>query len=77
MVKLSTPAALQKGSSASAMATKSGLSTTAAGGVAGSGITAGGSASIGTAGKGSIKNKTEVERLWMLQAEGLLAVWVI
>ncbi|XP_074523576.1 calpastatin isoform X5 [Halichoeres trimaculatus] len=53
------PAQFEKASSASTMATKSGLSTTATGRVAGGGVTAGGSTSIGTAGKGSTKTKTE------------------
>ncbi|CAJ1051492.1 calpastatin isoform X7 [Xyrichtys novacula] len=52
-------AQFEKASSGSAMATKPGAVTTATGGVGGSGITAGGSASIGTAGIMSSKTKAE------------------
>lgn len=61
MIDFSTPDALQKASSGTAMATKPG----ATGGATGSGVTAGGSASIGTAGKVAPKAKTEVDGLWM------------
>ncbi|XP_073323657.1 calpastatin isoform X3 [Pagrus major] len=53
------PAQYEKASSGSAMATKPGVVSTATGGATGSGVKAGGSASIGTAGKGSPKAKTE------------------
>ncbi len=61
MITFSTPGALQKASSGSAMATKSGVVTAATGGASGSSVKAGGSASVGTAGK----VKLEVDRLWM------------
>lgn len=47
------------------MATKPGVVSTATGGATGSGVKAGGSASIGTAGKESPKAKTEVDGLWI------------
>lgn len=47
------------------MATKPGVVTTATGGATGSGARAGGSASIGTAGKVTPKAKTEVDGLWV------------
>uniref|UniRef100_A0A671U9R6 Calpastatin n=1 Tax=Sparus aurata TaxID=8175 RepID=A0A671U9R6_SPAAU len=53
------PAQYEKASSGSAMATKPGVVSTATGGATGSGVKAGGSASIGTAGKESPKAKTE------------------
>uniref|UniRef100_A0A671UB72 Calpastatin n=1 Tax=Sparus aurata TaxID=8175 RepID=A0A671UB72_SPAAU len=55
------PAQYEKASSGSAMATKPGVVSTATGGATGSGVKAGGSASIGTAGKESPKAKTEVQ----------------
>lgn len=61
MINFSTPAALQKASSGSTMATKPGVITTATGGATRSGVTAGGSASVGTAGKA----KPEVDGLWV------------
>lgn len=61
----STPGVLQKASSGSAMATKPGLVSTATGGATGSGITAGGYASVGTAGKEAPKSQPEVDRVWM------------
>lgn len=65
MIELSTCGALQKAPSGSAMATKPGVVSTATGGATGSGVKAGGSASIGTAGKESPKAKTEVDGLWI------------
>ncbi|KAM8757853.1 calpastatin isoform 12-T12 [Acanthopagrus schlegelii] len=53
------PAQYEKASSGSTMATKPGVVSTATGGATGSGVKAGGSASIGTAEKGSPKAKTE------------------
>ncbi|XP_022600645.1 calpastatin isoform X15 [Seriola dumerili] len=53
------PAQFEKASSGSAMATKPGVVTTATGGATGSGVTAGGSASFGTAGKEAPKSKPE------------------
>ncbi|XP_023283677.1 calpastatin isoform X18 [Seriola lalandi dorsalis] len=55
------PAQFEKASSGSAMATKPGVVTTATGGATGSGVTAGGSASFGTAGKEAPKSKPEVQ----------------
>ncbi|XP_045932064.1 calpastatin isoform X6 [Micropterus dolomieu] len=49
----------EKASSGSAMATKPGLVSTATGGATGSGITAGGYASVGTAGKEAPKSQPE------------------
>lgn len=46
------------------MATKPGVVTTATGGATGSGVTAGGRASVGTAGKEAPKAKPEVDGLW-------------
>lgn len=60
---------LQKESSGSAMASKTGVVTRATGGATGSGATAGGSALTGTAGKVTAKAKAEVERLRMLIVE--------
>lgn len=51
---------LQNTSSGSVMATKPGVVTTATGG-----LTAGGRASVGTAGKEAPKAKPEVEGPWM------------
>ncbi|XP_026204997.1 calpastatin isoform X1 [Anabas testudineus] len=56
---LSTPGALQKASSGSAMATKPGVVAAATGGATGSGVKAGGSAAAGTAGKEAPKAKPE------------------
>ncbi|XP_050930206.1 calpastatin isoform X38 [Lates calcarifer] len=53
------PAQFEKASSGSAMATKPGVGTTATGGATGSGVTAGGRASVGTAGKEAPKAKPE------------------
>ncbi|XP_076609623.1 calpastatin isoform X5 [Chaetodon auriga] len=53
------PAQYEKASSASTMATKPGGVTTATGGATGSGVTAGGSVSVGTAGKGAPQAKPE------------------
>lgn len=61
---LSTPGALQKASSGSAMATKPGVVAAATGGATGSGVKAGGSAAAGTAGKEAPKAKPEVDGLW-------------
>ncbi|CAJ1051491.1 calpastatin isoform X7 [Xyrichtys novacula] len=72
MVNFSTPGALQKASSGSAMATKPGAVTTATGGVGGSGITAGGSASIGTAGIMSSKTKAETVPVSQIKTQGIL-----
>ncbi|XP_070695121.1 calpastatin isoform X3 [Pempheris klunzingeri] len=55
------PAQFEKASSGSAMATKPGVVTTATGGAKGGGVTAGGSASLGTAGKEAPKAKPEVQ----------------
>ncbi|XP_054472089.1 LOW QUALITY PROTEIN: calpastatin [Anoplopoma fimbria] len=52
------PALFEKTSSGSAMATKPGVGTTAAGGATQSGVTAGGSASIGKAGKAKPETNT-------------------
>ncbi|KAF3689582.1 Calpastatin Calpain inhibitor Sperm BS-17 component [Channa argus] len=54
-----TPGALQKASSGSAMATKPGVVTKATDRATGSGVTGGGSASVGTVGKETPKNKPE------------------
>ncbi|XP_069568326.1 calpastatin isoform X3 [Brachyistius frenatus] len=53
------PAQFEKASSGSAMATKPGVVTTATGGAIGSGVTTGGSATFGAAGKGAPKAKPE------------------
>ncbi|KAI3369492.1 hypothetical protein L3Q82_007708 [Scortum barcoo] len=53
------PAQFEKASSGSAMATKPGVVTTATGGATESGLAAGGSASVGTAGKEAPKAKPE------------------
>lgn len=47
------------------MASKPGVVTAATGGATGSGVTAGGSASVGTAGKEAPKAKPEVDGLWI------------
>lgn len=61
MIDFSTPGTLQKESSGSAMATRSGGVTSATGGATKSSVTAGGGASVGTAAKA----KPEVDRLWI------------
>lgn len=67
---------LQKASSGAAMATKPGVVTASTG----SGAAAGGSVSVGTAGKVTPKGSTEVDGLCTPESEcqrgGLLAVWV-
>lgn len=77
-VDFSTPGALQKASSGPTMATKPGVVTTATGGATGSGVAAGGSVSVGTAGKGAPQAKPEVDGLWMPEWKRrvLLAVWM-
>ncbi|CAJ1051495.1 calpastatin isoform X7 [Xyrichtys novacula] len=65
-------AQFEKASSGSAMATKPGAVTTATGGVGGSGITAGGSASIGTAGIMSSKTKAETVPVSQIKTQGIL-----
>lgn len=71
------PGALQKASaslSSSTMATKPGAVTTATGGATGSAVEAGGSVTVGMAGKEKPKAKPEVD--WVPETlRGLLAVW--
>lgn len=61
MINSSTPGALQKASSGSAMATKPGAVASGTGRATGSGVAAGGSASVGMAGKEAPKAKPEVD----------------
>ncbi|XP_029358939.1 calpastatin isoform X21 [Echeneis naucrates] len=58
-VSTTKPAEFEKAASGSAMASKPGVVTTATGGATGSGFTAGGSASVGTAGKAGPKTRPE------------------
>ncbi|XP_029906862.1 calpastatin isoform X11 [Myripristis murdjan] len=58
-VSTGKPAQFEKASSASSMATKPGVVTTATGGAAGSGVTAAGSVSVGTTGKMTTKVTSE------------------
>ncbi|XP_075316563.1 calpastatin isoform X5 [Odontesthes bonariensis] len=53
------PAQFEKASSGSTMATKPGVVSTSKGGATGSGVTEGGTATVGTAGKGASKAKPE------------------
>uniref|UniRef100_A0A4W6CVE0 Calpastatin n=1 Tax=Lates calcarifer TaxID=8187 RepID=A0A4W6CVE0_LATCA len=62
------PAQFEKASSGSAMATKPGVGTTATGGATGSGVTAGGRASVGTAGKEAPKAKPETTPVSQVKA---------
>lgn len=61
MINSSTPGALQKASSGSAMATKPGAVASGTGRATGSGVAAGGIASVGMAGKEAPKAKPEVD----------------